>query len=183
MLDIDTDGKTSFAAMVVEKQIFTDTGKIPKRSNMQANELITDIAERINIEYDGGESFSFEADGLAFTIVGLSEIDSIALTGDIGETPPEKLEGLYKTLLGANYLFGGTGGAAISLNPETCRITLCRALPLVALDCEKFYHEVEQFVNTAQAWSKIVADYRSAAGETPDGENFAMPGIGGFMQV
>ena len=153
---------------------------------MDAKELIADIAKRIGLEYDGGDTFSFEADGLVVAISSLPELDAVALTGDVGEPPPERLEGLYKTLLGANHFFGGTGGATISLDPDNGRIALCRALPLVTLDGEKFYAEVERFVNTAETWAKVVSNYRDAAGEAPDegtAEERPAFGTGGFMQV
>ena len=153
---------------------------------MEAKELIADIAKRIGLEYDGGDTFSFEADGLVVAISNLPELDAIALPGDIGEPPPERLEGLYKTLLGANHFFGGTAGATISLDPDTGRIALCRALPLATLDGEKFYAEVERFVNTAETWAKVVSDYRGAAAEAPDegaAEERPAFGAGGFMQV
>ncbi len=38
--------------------------------------LISDIARRINIEYDGGDVFSFEADGLVVSISHLPELDN-----------------------------------------------------------------------------------------------------------
>ena len=154
--------------------------------NMDAKELIADIAKRIGLEYDGGDTFSFEADGLVVAISSLPELDAVALTGDIGEPPPEHLEGLYKTLLGANHFFGGTAGATISLDPDNGRIALCRALPLATLDGDKFYAEVERFVNTAETWAKVVSDYRGAAAEAPDegaAEKRPAFGAGGFMQV
>ena len=153
---------------------------------MDAKELIADIAKRIGLEYDGGDTFSFEADGLVVAISSLPELDAVVLTGDVGEPPPERLEGLYRTLLGANHLFGGTAGATISLDPDTGRIALCRALPLMTLDGEKFYAEVERFVNTAETWAKVVSDYRGAAAEAPDegaAEERPAFGAGGFMQV
>ena len=153
---------------------------------MDAKELIADIAKRIGLEYDGGDTFSFEADGLVVAISSLPELDAVVLTGDVGEPPPERLEGLYKTLLGANHLFGGTAGATISLDPDNGRIALCRTLPLATLDGEKFYAEVERFVNTAETWAKVVSDYRGAAAEAPDegaAEERPAFGAGGFMQV
>jgi len=119
-------------------------------------------------------------------IVSMIAMTTCALTGDVGEPPPERLEGLYKTLLGANHLFGGTAGATISLDPDNGRIALCRALPLATLDGDKFYAEVERFVNTAETWAKVVSDYRGAAAEAPDegaAEERPAFGAGGFMQV
>ena len=118
------------------------------------------------------------------TIQNLPELGAIALTGDIGEPPPERLEGLYKTLLAANHLFGGTAGSTISLDPENGRIALCRTLTTMTLDGDGFYAELERFVNTAETWSRVVADYRDAA--TEEGETAESPsrlGSEGFMQV
>lgn len=36
--------------------------------------LVADIARRINIEYDGGDAFSFQTDKLSVTISSLSEL-------------------------------------------------------------------------------------------------------------
>lgn len=154
---------------------------------MDASELIKELGGRLGIEPTGGDACLFEADGLAVSVNYLPELDAIALAGDIGEPPPEKLEGLYKALLAANHLFGGTAGATISLDPDSDRITLCRAIPLLGLDSERLYSEVERFVNTAEAWSKTVANYREAAAaatETPQPEDGAAAfGDGALLKV
>ena len=152
---------------------------------MEAKELLTELGKRLGIELDASDACSFEADGLAISINHVVELDAIALMGDLGEPPPEKLEGLYKTLLGANHLFGGTGGATISLDPDSDRIALCRALPLVTLDGETLYRELERFINTAETWAKIVADYRTAADAANEIKEDAPPAFtgNGFMQV
>jgi len=154
---------------------------------MDAKELIANIARRIGLEYDGGDTFSFDADGLVVAITNLPELDAVVLTGDIGEPPPEKLEGLYKTLLGANHLFGGTAGSTISLDPETGRVALCRALPLATLEGDKFYAELERFVNTMETWSNVVSNYREASLESPleqtSPDGGSMLNYGGFIQV
>ena len=100
------------------------------------------------------------------------EIDALALTGDVGEPPPENLESLYKAMLEANCAFDGTAGATLSLDSATGRFSLCRTLPLAALDPDSLYVAVEEFVNTLEAWHKIVANYRAPAqGESAGGES------------
>ena len=48
----------------------------------------------------------------------LRELDTIALIGDLGEPPPERLEVLYKTMLQANHLFGRAGRPRFRLPPR-----------------------------------------------------------------
>ena len=66
---------------------------------MEATELIRSLCERLGIGYepdDNGGSCSFEADGLLVMINNLRNLDQIAIVGDLGDPPPEKLETLYK---------------------------------------------------------------------------------------
>ena len=153
---------------------------------MEGSESIKLFCEKtgIGFEPDADGSLAFEADGLRVTISELHELDAIALVGDLGEPPPERLEGLYKALLGANYMFGGTMGSTIALNPDDGRITLCRAMPTSALDVDQLCSQLEHFLNTAETWRKIVSDYResdeTAAGGDAAG---AAPSSGDFLRV
>ena len=153
---------------------------------MDSLEIIKAFGEKVGIGFEPGAdgSCAFEADGLLVTISDLHEIDSIALVGDLGEPPPERLESLYKTLLEANHLFGGTAGATVSCDPETGRLALCRVLPCKMLDSDSFYAEAERFVSTLENWAKIIRDFRAAppGGDSPP---VSMPGghNSGFIAV
>ena len=127
---------------------------------MEAQDLIKGLSGRLGIELDAGDACSFEADGMVVSMYFPQESDFIAMSCDLGEPPPERLEGLYKALLGANYMFGGTMGATIALNPDDGRITLCRAMPTAALDVDQLCNQLEHFLNTAETWRNIVSDYR-----------------------
>lgn len=106
---------------------------------------------------------ALEADGLRFVMHDLPELEAIALVGDAGEPPPERLEGLNRALLESNHLFRDTAGATLSLDPVTGRVSLCRMALSRLLDTESFVAGVEQFVNTLEVWAKIVGEYRGAA--------------------
>lgn len=131
---------------------------------MTFSDLITDFAARLGmtIEPDADGVYSFDGEGITFTIHDLSPVGQVALTGDVGLPPPEKPEKLYKLVLEAQYLFQETQGATMSLNPETGRFTLCRTLPLDALTPDAFFALAEQFVNTLEAWAQIIQNYRPA---------------------
>ena len=131
---------------------------------METTELLKDLGDRLGVPFepDADGTCAFTADGLAVSIHDLPELGAIALVGDLGAPPPERLEGLYKALLEANHLFRDTGGATISRNPDDGRLSLCRALPLGALSPDGFYDAVERFVSAAQVWAQVVRDYRAA---------------------
>ena len=155
---------------------------------METTELLKDLGSRLNIplEPDADGVCAFEADDLFVTIHDLPELGAIALIGDLGEPPPERLEGLYAALLEANYLFRDTGGATISRNPESGRLALCRALSHTALSPDGFYDAVERFVSAAQVWARVIRDYRAAPSESADDSDETAPAFGtggGFLQV
>jgi hypothetical protein len=151
---------------------------------MEGSEIIKLFCEKtgIGFEPDADGSLAFEADGLRVTISELHELDAIALVGDLGEPPPERLETLYKIMLEANHLFGGTAGATLSLDHETGRFVLCRVLQCKAIDDDLFYAEAERFVSSLEAWAKVIGDFRDSS---PSGnqENETSSDVSGFIAV
>ena len=154
---------------------------------MEATEIIKSFCGKIGIEYapDKNGTCAFEADGLAVSITDLPEIDSVALVGDLGEPPPQRLERLYKMMLEGNHLLGATGGATLSLNSEMGRFALCQFLPYRATDVDSLYTATDRFVSTLEAWTKLIRDFRDIL---PAMEKNAADASGelahsGFMQV
>ena len=148
---------------------------------MEATEIIKSFCERIGIAYkpDKNGACSFEADGLRVTIADLPEIDCVALVGDLGEPPPQRLERLYKMMLEGNHLLGATGGATLSLNSEMGRFALCQFLPYRATDVDSLYMVTDRFVSTLEAWTKLIGDFRDIL---PAVEKAAAADTGGFSQ-
>ena len=152
---------------------------------MEASEIIKSFCAKVGIgfEPDADGTVNLEVDGATVTINDLREISAVALVGDLGEPPPERLEDLYKTMLEANHLFGGTAGATISRDPKTGRFSLCRVLPCVAIDEDSFYAEVERFVSTLEAWTRIVRDFRDAPPADNSPAAMSVGGASGFIAV
>lgn len=155
---------------------------------MQFEELVKDLATRLNTEItveDG--ACTLGVDDMAVTLMALPEVEAVAFAGEIGEPPPQGLEELYRSMLAANHLFRGTAGSTISLNEQNNKFNLCWYAPEAILDGEKFFQSLERFVNTLEAWKKMLADYRPE--EKPaaksDAETAPAPGFGanGFMSV
>lgn len=137
---------------------------------MESFELIKKFGEKVgaNISPDDDNVYTFEVDEMIISFHILPELDSIVLTGDIGEPPPENLENLYKVMLEAQYLFNGTAGATISLNAENNCFSLCKALSCKILDGDSLYEEAEHFINTLEVWARLVKDYRDVASKAED---------------
>ena len=152
---------------------------------MEASEIIKAFCEKVGVgfEPDADGSVTLDVDGATVIINDLREINAVALVGDLGEPQPERLDALYKLMLEANHLFGGTAGATISCNPKTGHFALCRVLPCVALDGDFFFAEAERFVSTLESWTKIVREFRDAP-PTDDSPMMASDaGSSGFITV
>ena len=154
---------------------------------MEATEIIKSFCERIGIAYEPDKfgSCSFKADGLHVTISDLPEIESVALVGDLGEPPPQRLERLYKMMLEGNHLLGATGGATLSLDSETGRFALCQFLPYRATDVDSLYVATDRFVSTLEAWTRVISDFREVLPALEQKGEEAPGGFAssGFMQV
>ncbi len=51
----------------------------------------------------------------------------------------------------------------MSRDPQSGDFYLCRLLDLRVLEPEDFFLAIEKFVNTLEAWQKVIADYRPVA--------------------
>ena len=108
--------------------------------------------------------------------------DLVLLAAEIGPPPPEEgLETLFSTVLKANWLYMGTGGATLAINPEDGCIWLEKYNFLERLDGEKGVEMVTRFAETARTWRELVADFKP---DVPSGGNPTHdPAFGDFMQV
>lgn len=150
---------------------------------MRFNELVRGLAEKMGIggvvEIDAEQRCFLEFDGLGVVIQGVDAAETVALLSPVGLPPPEEPGALYKALLEANYLFQGTAGATLSVNPEDGGVMLCRSLDARALDAEGLLVALDAFLNTLVAWRTFVGEYRARPAEPTGGEEVAPPVLGG----
>lgn len=140
---------------------------------MYFRELMAGLAEKIGlkgeIEIDDEERCLIAFDGMDVVIQGVDAARAVAFVAPVGELPPERPDRLYRTLLEANHVFGGTAGATLSVNPEGGWVYLCRQFSLDALDVDGFADGLEGFLNTLAAWRTFVAEYRARPEEAATG--------------
>jgi hypothetical protein len=148
---------------------------------MEFNELIAGFAARYNVEglavEDGAAAI--EADGIAVLLAAANGV--VLATSEIGEPPPDGASAFADLLLEANL----DSDAFFAKSKESGRYLLGLRLPLAALDAEAFDAAFEAFVSRAEAWRKLLANYRPAAADAAKAEaaDAAAIAVGGFLKV
>ena len=126
-------------------------------------------------------AYLFEIDGRHFSIHDIAECGQIVLSGDLGHPPPGCREKLCVALLEAQHMLKGTAGAAFSIDPETGKFMLCKALVPAVLDSDAFFREAEIFIDTLHSWADIIGNFRTEA--PPDIGEHTRFMESGFMSV
>lgn len=136
---------------------------------MEFTEILTELGKALGLELSPdseGACVLGVDDHMSVTIQNLDEVSRLAVWAKIGEPPPQGLERLLSAMLEANHLFQGTGGATISRDGEG-NFFLCQLFDLRCLDGKDFTDALERFVNTLEAWQRMLEDYRPDAEATP----------------
>lgn len=148
---------------------------------MDFNELISDFASRHGVEGLVAEegAAAIEVDGIAVLLAAAD--GELLATAEIGEPPPEGAAAFADLLLEANL----ESDAVFAKSRENDRYILTRRLSLAGLDGGTFDAALEAFVNRAEAWRKLLSDYRPAAAAAAEAaeEDAAAVGSGSFLQV
>ena len=148
---------------------------------MEFNELIADFAERHKVEnlVVINDAASLDIDGIIVTIVAKGEL--LTLSAEIGEPPAEGAAAFANLLLEANL----QSGVYFAKAPDPGPYIAVRRLPLVLTDGVSFDTELEGFVNNAEAWRRLLADFRPVAKAAAEHAAEDRPSLdsSGFMQV
>ena len=148
---------------------------------MDFPELISDFATRHGVEglavEDGAAAI--DVDGIAVLLA--SAGGELLASAEIGEPPPDGAAAFADLLLEANL----DSDAVFAKSKESGRYVLTRRIALAGLDGEAFDASLESFVNRAEAWRRLLADYRPAAAAAAEAaeDTAAAVGAGSFLQV
>jgi len=147
---------------------------------MEFKDLIDALGKKLGLELEVSAEgdCTLGVDDMTLTIQHLEEVDVVAVWGKIASAPPQGQEQLYAAMLEANHLFKGTGGATISREQDSGDFFLCRVDEMKSLDSDQFVDRLERFVNTLEAWQKLVADYRPDLAGASYATSEAEPGVG-----
>jgi len=148
---------------------------------MDFPELISDFATRHGVEglavEDGAAAI--DVDGIAVLLA--SAGGELLASAEIGDPPPDGAAAFADLLLEANL----DSDAVFAKSKESGRYVLTRRIALAGLDGEAFDASLESFVNRAEAWRRLLADYRPAATAAAEAaeDTAAAVGTGSFLQV
>ena len=131
-------------------------------------DIVATLSKELDIEIEtDGDACAVSADaanGFSATVLlqGFDDRGAVLMTADLGAPPPERLEALYRALLEANDLYRDTGGATLSLDPETGHVRLQRFDAYDALAEAGPAKALLAFAQAAADWTAVVRDFRAA---------------------
>lgn len=147
---------------------------------MDFPELISEFAKRHGIADLAAEdnATALDIDGIVITLVAAD--DSLSVSAEIGEPPSEGRADFAELMLEANL----QSEAFFAKEQKNGFYVLVRRLSLPTLNAESFDSALEAFVNLAETWRQLLADFRpvaqAAAERTEETPQF---GATGFVQV
>ena len=148
---------------------------------MDFRKFIESLGNALGMRLENAEgACGLDVDGV--TVMLHDADDLVLLAAEIGPPPPEDgLETLFRTVLKANWLYCGTGGATLAINPEDGCIWLEKYNFHERLDGAKGAEMVTRFAETARTWRGLVAGFKPDVpfgGDSPRDSS-----AGDFMQV
>ena len=134
---------------------------------MTFGELVNRLSVKLGIEIeDAGGAVALQIDGET-VILQHADDDLVLLRADLGEIPPDRRDALASAALEGNYLYKGTGGATLAVNPADSHLHLQKYNWLGRLDADKAFDMLSRFADSAILWKKLARE----ASTTPR-ENF-----------
>lgn len=125
----------------------------------------------------GDAPVTFESEGILFSVTQIDADGQVLLSARLAPVSDElSKEAVLRGMLEANHLFAGTGGASLSVDPETLQASIQQSVWIDLLDFESFMIRLEAFVSIAAEWKQKVADALA-----PKNELMPWPGNDGFI--
>ena len=139
---------------------------------MNFKEFIASLGKTLGMRLENvGGACGLDVDGV--TVMLHDADDLVLLAAEIGPPPPEEgLEALFRAALKANWLYKGTGGATLAINPDDDSIWLEKYNFLERLDGEKGVEMITRFADTARTWRELVVGFKPdipSGGDPPQG--------------
>ena len=139
---------------------------------MTFGELIEGLGKSLGVEMtDEGDAAAVEVDGIPVVLQRASD-DLLLVHADLGEVAPDSRERVLAAAMEANFLYQGTGGATLAVDPRDGHLHLQKYNWLDRIDMDKVLSGLTRFADTVKAWKGIAS---SPTAETPPAT--------GFMQV
>ena len=143
--------------------------------------LIEALGKMLEIEIeDAGGAAAVEIDGTDVVLQDAGDI--LLLRAEVGEIPEGGKAEILASAMKANFLYQGTGGATLAVNPADGMLHIHKYNWMERIDAETVLEELDKLADTASAWRNILADYSPGAVAADDGLTRSLEDPG-FMQV
>lgn len=129
--------------------------------------LISDLGKMIGIPHltvDDDEYCFLKIDEkILMTLFRDADTDFFTLHCELGSYEEDYQNEVLKSLLEANYLWSGTGGACLGINSQNKTILMAYKHPLFMTDFQQFFSIIQTFVNTAEVLMDEIVKIRKTA--------------------
>ena len=152
---------------------------------MTFGDLVEGLGAKLGVEIeDAGGAVAFEIDGETVVLQQAND-DLVLVHADLGEISPDRRDAFALAALEANFLYNGTGGATLAVNPADAHLHLQKYNWLGRMDVEKAVDMLSRFAETAAAWKRIASDAAAAPERSAIPEGIPSGGAlpHGFMPV
>ena len=148
---------------------------------MTFGEVIDGIGKTLGVELvDEGGAAAVQVDGNP-VILHMADDDLLLIHADIGEIPSENRDRICAAAMEANFLYQGTGGATLAVDPNSGHLHLQKYNWLDRLDVEKAMTSLTRFADMVKLWKGLVAETKARAFGASEASSTPTPG--GFIQV
>ena len=148
---------------------------------MTFGEMIDGIGKNLGVELvDEGGAAALQVDGNT-VILQMAGDDLVLVHADLGEIAPENRDRVLAAAMEANFLYQGTGGATLAVDPRNGHLYLQKYNWLDRLDVEKAVTGLTRFADMVKLWKGLVSETTAHASAASDA--LSAPTPGGFMQV
>ena len=125
---------------------------------MTFGQLIEDLGEKLDMKIeDAGGACALEIDGRT-VVLQLADVDLVLVRADLGNLPPDRRNALAMVALEANFLYRGTGGATLAVNPDNGHFHIQKYNWLERLDVDKTIDMLTRFADTVATWERLASE-------------------------
>ncbi len=133
-------------------------------------DLIKSFANHVGLDAEAlAKTEEIVIDGLKVGLQyeGDEDMGDIVYFANLGAPADHRIAEVYKTLLHANNLWAGTGGATLGLQPETGSIILAGRIDFNGVSAASLAMLLDAYADTALHWKKYIADQLEEHAEMP----------------
>ena len=130
--------------------------------------MVETLGKNLGIELvDEGGAAAVQIDGNTVILHAAGD-DLILIHADLGDIAPESRDRVLAVAMEANFLYQGTGGATLAVDPRNGHLYLQKYNWLDRLDVEKAVESLTRFADTVTTWKELVAEAMARASAASD---------------